>query len=341
MSTSTRPAVGTDTPAFVLLETLARLSVTEINLARLLDTALPVLLDRLPLAGVVVWLRDPERDMLAPSASRLPPGYSSSALPEDAPLLQRTVAAGPLRRPPHAAQPLLLLPADRVLAAAPIQNGGMLLGVLGCVGEPDQIEPLLPLVGVCADMLSGPVVNTLLRRQQAEAEDVTSTIFQFAGELRSQQSLEAILGTLNNLALRVFNCDWSAVYIWEGEQTSGEFRPVQIMTRVGEQSLAEEPVLQVNTNPLLELTFNTPQIVSLPDLGQQPAALPAYNERHALRGLVLVPIQQAASQPMGLLVLGYRTPLTTFSSRANALAQGVARIVAVALERTRLRQQEQ
>jgi GAF domain-containing protein len=79
------------------------------------------------------------------------------------------------------------------------------------------------------------------------------------------------------------------------------------------------------------------RLLALPDLREQPSALPDYAQ-HALRGVVLVPLHKASENPLGLLVLGYRAPLSTFGSRATALSQGLARMVTVALSRTRHQQ---
>jgi GAF domain-containing protein len=82
-------------------------------------------------------------------------------------------------------------------------------------------------------------------------------------------------------------------------------------------------------------------LLCLHDLRDQPKALPVYLERHGLRGLALVPLQQTPNNPLGLLSLGYRAPLAPLSGRTTALAHGLARMVAVALERERSRAEAQ
>ncbi len=321
--------------AFLVISKLAHVCAIHTELPGLLQSILQTSLDHLPLTGAVIWLRSPEHDILTPIASRVPYASSAatSAIAEDDTLVQRIFDTGYLVLEAEAAQPLVNLPEQTVLAIAPIHSDDALLGMIGYITERDHLETLAPILITNADVLCTAVASAWLRRQQQEADDVAETLFKFAGELRAQSNLDTILGTLNNLALRVFNCDWSAVYIWKTEG----FTPVQIMTRVGEQSIAEEPVLDLNQNPLLEFALDNPRLLSLTDLREQPGAIPLYAQRHELRGLVLVPIQKAANSPLGLLTIGYRAPLTTFSSRATALAHGVARMVAVALEHTRQR----
>jgi uncharacterized protein YigA (DUF484 family) len=324
-----------NTELFTVLSTIARRTTTTSDLYDILNAALHTSLSHLPLTGAVVWLGSDEHDVLTPGISRVPADCATSAIAIDSPLVQRVMDSEHLLLEGAEAQNLMLLPHTTALVLAPIRSPDVLLGLLGYIGERASLARLTGLLEASAGVLSSVILSTWLRRQQQEADDVAATLFQFAGELRAQRSLEDILGTLNNLALRVFNCDWSAVYHWQ----ESSFAPVQIMTRVGEQDVSGEPALVPGENPLLEMTVNDPQLLSVRDLREQPGALPAYVQRHSLRGVVLVPLQKTASHPLGLLALGYRAPLTTLNSRATALAQGLARMVAIALERTMLQTQ--
>lgn len=323
------------TQSFEVLSTLTRLSATTTDLYDLLNTTLQTLLEYLPISGAVVWLRDNEHDLLAPVITRLPANCGTSAIAEEHALVQEMLETGNLLLNSSEARPLITLPNESMLALVPLQNADVLLGLFSCVADQSTLESFYPLLEASANVLSVAIAAAWLRRQQAEADEVSATLFQFAEELRSQKSLTDILATLNTMSLRMFRCDWSAVYTW----SNGAFCPVQIMTRIGEQSLDGEPGLTLAANPVLEIVLSDSQILSLRDLRDQPNALPVYLARHALRGLVLVPLQRTTDKPLGLLVLGYRAPLTSFKSRAMSLAQGVARMVAIALERTRQREQ--
>lgn len=320
--------------SFEVLSTVARLSARTTNLYDLLTATLHTYLDQLPLVGAVVWLRDNEHDMLAPVLARLPANCAASAIAEDDALMQELLETDSLLLASAEAQTLLTLPDTLLLALVPLQHADVLLGLLGYVADEETLESVYPVQESSAHVLSVAVASAWLRRQQVEADEVSATLFKFAEELRAQRSLTDILATLNNLALRVFNCDWSAVYHWDNDV----FCPVQIMTRIGEQPLDGEPLLELAANPVLEMLLSDHQILSVRDLREQPGAVPIYLARHDLRGLVLVPLQRGAGEPLGLLALGYRAPLTSFRSHAMALAQGVARMVAVALERTRERE---
>lgn len=318
---------------FVLLQRLAGLTASVTDLNKLLSATVGECIEHLPLSGVVMWLRAQDQEMLGPGASRLPRGASTSAISEEHALVARILVAGHLILKGDESLPLMLLPNTAALAVAPIRSGDTLLGLLGYIAHPTTLEPLVDMLETSANLLSGSFASAWLRRQQAEADDVADTLFQFASELRIQRSLNTILGMLNNLALRVFNCDWSGVYIWQ----DNSFKPIQVMTRVGQQAVDDEPLLHLHDNPMLEILLTNPKLLYLYDLRDQPNALPVYLERHALRGLVLVPLQQTPSNPLGLLSLGYRAPLAPLSGRTTALAQGLARMVAVALERERER----
>lgn len=329
MSEVTMP--DTDT-LFEVLCSLAHLNTTTADLHTLLNDNLQMCLNELPLTGAVVWLRSNEQAMLTPSGSRLPQGCSTSAITEENELLARAIREDGLILESKEAEPLILLPEGMAISLAPIEGEDTLLGLVGYIAANMVLEPMQMLLQANADLLSGPIVATWLRRQQAESEDVANTLFQFAGELRTKGNLEDILGTLNNLALRLFNCDWTAVYVWEDDD-EGKFVPVHIGSRIGPQSVEGEPPLVLQETPILELVLEDPQPYSLRDLRKQPNALPVYAERHGLRGLVLIPIKYE-TQALGLLTLGYRTPLVPLSSRLTSLAQGLARLVAVALDRT-------
>jgi hypothetical protein len=303
------------------------------DLYSLIQETINVCLEDMPLTGAVIWLRSSEQAVLSPGGSRLPSGCSTSALFEGNEMLQKALAEGSSILTSDEAVEFIQLPEDVALAIAPIKSEDALLGLLGYVASSDILIPMQALLEANADILSAPLLTAWLRRQQEEANDVADTLFQFAGELRTQRSLEAILSTLNNLSLRVFNCDLAAVYHWDEEADEGTFAPVQIMTRIGLQSIDDEPALVLSENPLLELVINDPDINAIHDLRTQPNALPVYLQRHKIRGLVLVPILHEAS-PKGLLLLGYRAPLVPFSSRSTALALGLARMVGIALERT-------
>jgi hypothetical protein len=322
---------------FDVLCRLADLSAATADLYTLLNDTLQICLEHLPIDGAVVWLRSDQQDMFAPGASRLPAGCSTSAMADDVELLQALVDERVVIFESGQLEPLVVLPEGVALALSPIQSEDIVVGLLGYVASSTTLQALIRMIEANANILSAPLTNTWLRRQQAEADDVAQTLFLFANDLRTKNSLDDILSTLNNLALRVFNCDWSAVYAWSDEM-DGQLCPVQIVTRVGGQSVVDEPAIAMVENPLLEMVFSEPLPTSIRDLREQPTALPLYLERHALRGLVLVPIKHE-SAPMGLLTLGYRMPMVTLSSRASSLAQGLARMVAVALERTRARQQ--
>jgi uncharacterized protein YigA (DUF484 family) len=320
--------------SFTVLSALAHLGATSTDLYSLLRAALHTSMEHLPLAGMAVWLRSSEQDVLTPGISYLPSVYATSAIAEDAPLLQRLQDKAYLLLDSAEAAPLIEMPdAETVLALAPIRSADLLLGLLGYVGPRADLLPWLPLLTASANVLSGPMLSMWIRRQQAEADDVEATLSEFAAELRGQRGLDDILRTLNNKSLRAFDCDWSAVYLWQEQG----FVPVQIMTRVGEQPLKHEPTLRPAENPVLEVVLEDARLLALPDLREQPSALPDYAQ-HALRGVVLVPLHKANESPLGLLVLGYRAPLSTFGSRATALSQGLARMVTVALSRTRHQQ---
>jgi GAF domain-containing protein len=328
--TAARDIPLNDTTAFRVVSTLARLSAEHADLYNLLSATLHICYDQLPIAGGVVWLRAHEHDLLTPSVSRVPPACSSSAIAEDDPLLQLIQRQGHLCLPANRARPLMQLPDELHLLLVPIYSVDSLLGLLAFLGNHEHLSNMAELAVSSANVLSGALAGAWLRRQQAESEDVADTLFRFAGELREQPDLEMILRTLNDLALRVFNCDWSAVYGWQ----DGCFVPTQIMTRFGEQNIDDEPAFSPQSAPLLEILVSNPQVLSLSDLRNQPSVLPDYLERHGLRGLVLVPLQTVPHNPLGLLTLGYRLPLTTFSNRSAALAQGLARMVTIALDRT-------
>lgn len=322
---------------FETLCKLARLSSTMItDLHRLLNESLHVCLEELPLDGAVVWLRASEQDIITPGVSRLPSGYSTSAIAESHEILQEILNKGAVILDYEEAEPLLELTEGQALAITAIESEDALLGLVGYVADTTTLTVMIPFLEAHADILSAPALTAWLRREQTENQDVADTLFTFAGELRAQRSLEDIFSTLNNLALRVFNCDWSAVYIWDTRENQEQYNPVQIMTRIGQQSIDDEPSLRIQDNPILELVIADTEINSLRDLREQPTTLPVYQQRHGLRGLVLVPILHETN-PMGLLALGYRTPLVPLSSRATALAQGLARLVGIALDRTRTR----
>lgn len=314
--------------AFLLVRNLARLTTTTTELHSLLDAALRTCLDALPLAGAVVWLRSNEQDILTPAISRVPPHCSTSAVAEDNPLLQQALAKGHRLLTRSEAEALVLLPEHLALAVAPIHNDDVLLGLLGFLGEAENLPALGMVLEASADVLSSAVVSAWLRRQQTEADEVAETLFRFAGKLRPQPTPTTIARQVTALSLRMLACDWSAVYIWQ-EQA---FYPLHIATRVGELSLAAEPALSPAHSPVLEVVLADPELLSIRDLRRQANVLPHYLERYALRGVVLVPLQKAPHEPLGLLALGYLAPLETLSSRATAICNGLARMVAVALE---------
>lgn len=323
---------------FDMLCSLAHFSTHVTDISTLVQDTLQTSLESVPLEGAVIWLRANEQDMLTPGGSRLPQGCSTSAISEDNEILQRAVDEGYLLLEASAAEPLVMLPAESAIALAPVQNSDMVLGLLGHIANRAALESLDALLVASANIISAPVAAAWLRRQQAESGDIEGTLSQFARELRKQQHMEDILITLNNQAVQQFDCDWAGVYTWSDEQ-EGTLRPVQIVTRVGEQPLEGEPSLVIQETPLFEMVFSDLHPTSIRDLRDQPAALPVYMERHGLRGVVFVPIQHEAA-PQGLLVLGYLAPLATFRSRASTLVQGLVRMVALALERTRSRQQQ-
>ncbi len=325
---------------FETLCNLARISrTTTTDLYRLLNETLEVCLEDLPLSGAVVWLRAHEQDVLTLGSSRLPASCSTSAIAESNELLQAALTEGSLVLTREEAVELIQLSENHAIAIAPIQSEDTLFGLLGYVASSDILAPMSALLEANADILSAPTLTAWLRRQQSETDDVADTLFQFAGELRAQGNLDDILGTLNKLSMRVFNCDLAAVYNWEEGEEEGMFAPVQLMTRVGAQPIEDEPSLRLSDNPLLELVIEDPELNAIRDLREQPTALPIYLDRHNLRGIVLVPILHD-TRPMGLLTLGYLSPLVPLSSRSSSLALGLARMVAVALDRTRSRQQE-
>ncbi|NJP04490.1 MAG: GAF domain-containing protein [Chloroflexaceae bacterium] len=319
---------------FALMSQLAHISATIADLTTLLNTTLTTCLDYLPLEGMLIWLRANEQDVFTPSVSYLPADSSTSALPMDASLVLNLQEEGYLLLNATDVEDIMFIPDYAGIALVPIHNGESLLALLGVIAPEATLAPLKELIITIGNLLSGPIAADWLREQYTEASNVADTLFQFAGELRSQNSLADILSTLNKLTLRVFHCDWSSVYMWK----DNAFTPIQIMTRVGEQPVIDEPVLKPSQDALLELIFENPDLFAITDLREQPNALPLYLERHDLRGLVLVPItQRLTDTPMGLFTLGYRMPLSPLSSRAIALAHGLARMVAIALEQTRLR----
>lgn len=321
---------------FTVLSKIAHMSSKTADLSRLLSGTLRTCLEQLSLSGALVWLRSHKQDIFSPSGSRLPDSAVASAFDANNDVVRRLLETGYLLLDGSEAQSLVLLPEGMAIALAPIQSEDMVMGILGYIAQRGILEPLRDLLKASADLLSASLVSAWLRRQQAETEEVSATLFQFASELRAQRKLDAILQTLNTMALRVFNCDWSAVYTWQDLQ----FVPVQIMTRIGEQPVDEEPVLKTQDNHLLEIIVSDPQLLFFYDLREQPKAMPIYFERHGLRGLVLVPLQQVPWSPQGLLTLGYRRPLADFSGRYTTLAQGLARMVVIALEREGARQRE-
>ncbi len=321
---------------FETLCLLAHSSATTTDLHRLMNQVLQISLDRLPLMGMVVWLRSHEQAMLTPGSSRLPAGCSISAIAEDTPVVQRVTSTQHcqiLTR--EQAEPLLLLPPDSALALAPIQSEDALLGLLGYLAPHHTLAAMQRLLQACANMLSAPLLSAWLRRQQAEAEDVADTLFDFTANLREQKNTEDILTTLNDEARERFNSDLAAVYLWSvSDSTNGMFVPVQVQTRMGVQPLNHEPSLLLDDNPILELVISDPDLNALTDLREQPTAIPIYLARHNVRGLVLIPIMYDTTTPLGMFALGYRAPLVPLSRRSTLLAQEMARIVAVALQHT-------
>lgn len=334
-----KPILDTTNVAYQVLCRLADLCTVAYDDYQVLRESLRIL-QMLPVGGGSSWLRLPGQEMFSPSGSFLPPESSTSAIPEDHHLVQSLQAQPLVILEPAEAEPIILLPPDRALALAPIQHDEVVLGLLGLVGERTMLEQLAPVIIASSKILGALVANSWLRRQQREAEDVAETLFCLAGELRKKGDLQDILGMLSELSLRLFSCDWAGVYIWQEEipddTQEGEiagFVPVQIVTRIGRQAVHDEPPLLLEENPALELLLDDPRLYSFRDLQEQPRAMPIYLERHTLRGVVLVPIQHE-SHLLGLLSIGYRTPLPPLSSRAVSLAQGFARMVAVALDRT-------
>jgi hypothetical protein len=322
--------------AFSLVRNLARLTTTTTELHSVLDAALRTCLDSLSLAGAVVWLRSNEQDILTPAISRVPPQCSASAIAEDNPLPQQALARGHRLVSGSEAEALLLLPEHLTLAVAPIRNDDVLLGLLGFLGDAEHLPALGTVLEACADVLSGAVVSAWLRRQQAEADDVATTLFRFAGELRPQPTPTTIARQVTALSLSMLSCDWSAVYQWQQQA----FSPLHIATRVGEQAVENEPALSPAHSPVLEVVLADPELLSIRDLRRQTNVLPEYVERYGLRGLVLVPLQKAPHEPLGLLALGYLAPLETLSSRTTAMCNGLARMVTVALEYVSRERQE-
>lgn len=321
-----------------ILCTLARLNASHSDLHDLLNNVLTTCLDALPLTGAVVWLRSNEQDMFAPSSAFLPPGYSTSALSDESSLIQEVVAQGAAVFASQEVEALVLMPADLAIALVPVQSSeGTLLALLGYIAPSSILPPLLPVFEASANMLSAAVVNMWLRRQQADADAVADTLFRFASELRKQETHDAIFSLLGEVALKTFNCDWSAAYRWTEEKEGDLLVPVHIVTRVGPQPVQEEAPLIIAEHPILELVLHEQQPHSLRDLRSQPGALPDYRDRYALRGIVLVPIQHE-SISLALLVAGYHAPLVTLTGRTTALAKGLARMVATALARTGERQ---
>lgn len=318
---------------FHVVSDIAHCCATTSDLQEVLTQSITICIESFGLSGAVVWLRAREQAMIAPGISRLPSGSSTSAISEDDSLIQRVLSNGVISLHQTEAQSLVVLPEQTDLALAPIQSEGFLLGLIGFLGHPATLPPLCGTLETCANVLSGALVNNWLRRQQAEADTMAQTLLQFAAELRSRRSLGAILTTLNDLAARVFNCDWSAVYLWEDAQ----FQPIQARTRTGEQPLSDEPCLRIEDNPVLEVVMTDPQMVSLHDLREQPNALPTYLEHHDVRGVILIPLQQTPGTPLGLLAVGYWVPLIPLGHHLTSLAPSLARMVAVALERERER----
>lgn len=316
-----------------VLRRLAHSARNATDMNELLRNAIYTILLQLPMSGAVIWLHHIEQGMLAPTVSRLPDGCSSNAIAASDSLVRRLMKQDALLLDDQQAGGLMLLTDHLNLHVIPIRSTDKLLGLLGFVGESTTLRALTSLLEISAALLSGPLLNEWIQRQQADSEDVSTTLEQFATKLREQDDQQAILQTLNDHAQRVFPCDWSAVYLWDG--AGAAFRPVQLLTRSGKQARESPPVLPVSDNPLLRQVGRSGQVHTITDMRDEQGPFENLLQRYTLRGLMLIPLQRTPGETPGLLLLGYRLPLIPPSSRDMKLAKGLSRMVAVALEQTR------
>lgn len=312
----------------------ARTAATEHEVYSLLNGCVRVWHQHLPVDGTIVWLRAEGQDVLTPVLTRIPHGTAStSAIGEEHALVHRLVEQQSAVLGQAEADPLVAFP-DRggALVVAPIAHADMLLGLVGFLATTDGAHDLRPLLRVTADMLAPALAYAWVRRQQAEADDVGRVLYQFAGQLRDLSDAAAIAAALAQHAIQTFEGDRAVAYRWDAARRS--YVPVAGMTRIGVADTRIDPPLSPGDFPLLEVLIGNNDTLAITDLREQPRAMAPFVDLHDLRGLVLVPVQMRSDAPQALLIVGYRAPLARFGSRMKAIAQGIARMVAVALSRT-------
>lgn len=317
----------------VIAET-ARTAATEHEVYSLLNGCVRVWNRHLPVDGTIVWLRAEGQDVLTPVLTRVAHGgASTSAISEEHALVQRLVEQQSVVLGQADADPLVAFPErDSALVVATVTHADTLLGLVGFLAPMDSAHDLLPLLRVTADVLAPALAYAWVRRQQAEADDVGRVLYQFAAQLRPLSDATAISAALAQQALHVFDGDRAVAYHWDA--THRQYTPVAGMTRIGVADTSDDPPLSPGDFPLLEVLIGNNDTLAITDLREQPRALSPFIDLHDLRGLVLVPVQMRSDEPQALLIVGYRAPLARFGSRMKAVAQGIARMVAVALSRT-------
>ncbi|NJK78993.1 MAG: GAF domain-containing protein [Chloroflexaceae bacterium] len=315
-----------------VLRNLARLTYRTPTLNEMLRESIRIVLYELPMSGAAVWIYNTDQGMLAPSNSRLPTGCSSNAISVDDPMVARVLGNEYMLLDEAESLALMQLSDNLSLSVTSIRSGNQMLGLLGYVGERSVLNALAGLLEINAAILAGPLLIERMRRQQSDTENVGAILYQFASQLREQHTLFEILRTLDEVALQTFGCDWVGGYIWE----QGSFHAVHISNRQGTQPVKDEPSLNMGNTPLLRYLFTETPFYTMPDLREEPDVTPFHYDQHGLRGLVLVPLQRnpRGTNPLGLLILGYRMPLVPFSHRYTQIARGMARIVGIALEQT-------
>lgn len=315
-----------------ILKSLTRIAQTTPDINDVLRETIRVTLLQLPLSGATIWVLNTDQQVLTPVASRLPAKCSTNAIANDDPIIIWLRQQHHLLLDETTASPLMHLTDNLTLSVAPIRCSDRLVGVLGYVAERNVLAALSDFLEISAATLGGALLESILQQQQSDSEDVGAILFRFAVELRKQQQIDMILTSLNNMALKVFQCDWAGVYIREEDG----FRAMQINTRTGQRSADPADTLMATDSTLIAMLLQQPRLHTITDLPDEPASLPGYVARHSLRGVVLVPLQRIPdqSQPNGLLALGYRTPLVPLNRRSIHLARGMARIVGIALEQT-------
>ncbi len=317
-----------------ILKALTRIAQTTPDINDVLRETIHLTLLQLPLSGATIWVLNADQHILTPVASRLPAKCSTNAIADDDPLIIWLRQQHHLLLEEADASPLMHLTDNLNLAVAPIRCADRLVGAMGYVAERNVLVALSDFLEISAATLGGALLEALLQQHESDSEDVGAILFRFAVELRKKQQIDMILASLNDMALKVFQCDWAGVYIREEDH----FRAMHLNTRTGQREAQPDDTLAATESKLIAMLLQQPRLHTITDLREEPDSLPGYVARHSLRGVVLVPLQRIPDQsrPHGLLLLGYRVPLVPLNRRSTHLARGLARIVGIALEQTML-----